>query len=204
MADALAAMLDHLGYAAVDLLAIGRATPLGCTLARRHSDTIGRVVLDGCCSLETDDAATLRERIAPAFPFDSGGGHIQRYWHMLRDGEANWPWYDGAAGAARGLPPVLAAQPLHDGLVGILKQPERYGDAARAGCQPDDAARYPGFTQPALLLGAPHDPAYGGTQALAERLANATTIERATDLHGAARSVAGFLAQSALVGETVA
>jgi pimeloyl-ACP methyl ester carboxylesterase len=204
IADAIAAMVEQLGHAEVDLLAIGLATPLGCTLAQRHPDAIGQVVLDGCYSLDTDRASILAERIAPAFAFDAGGGHMHRYWHMLRDGEANWPWYDGTAGAVRALPPMLAAQPLHDALVGVLQQPEHYGDAARAGCQADDAARYPQFPQPALLLNLPADPGYDGTEALAERLAQATTIARPAEPDAAAEIVASFLSQPARVSETVA
>lgn len=203
-ADALCEMLEQLGHDRVDLLATSFATPLGCLLAQRHPDVIGSVALDGCFSLDEDEAGRLREQVAPVFPFDPGGGHVHRYWHMLRDGEAHWPWYDGAASAARGLSPILAARPLHDALVGILKQPEHYGDAARAGCHADDEARYAKFAQAALLLHCPADPAYGATAALAGRLARATVVERPADLTGSAQIVERFLTQAAHASEAVA
>ncbi|WP_150126939.1 alpha/beta hydrolase [Sphingomonas panacis] len=202
--DALAAMLEQLGYAQVDLLAIGFATPLGCTLARRYPGAIARVILDGCYSLDEQEARTLAEQVAPVFPFDRGGGHIHRTWHMLRDGEAAWPWHDGSADAARGLAPILAARPLHDALLGVLKQPERYGDCARAALQSDEEARYPAFPQNALLLHRLGDRGYAGATNLAARLPRASLEERPANLTDTVQIVTHFLSKDAHVAEAVA
>jgi pimeloyl-ACP methyl ester carboxylesterase len=199
MADALAAMLQQLGFDEVDLLATGLATPMGCMFTKRHPDLVTVVVLDGC---DLDTASVSRDRIAPAFPFDPGGGHIHRYLHMLRDSEANWPWFDGSASAARGLSPSLAAGPLHDALVGILKQPEHYGDAARAVYQ--DADDFAQLLQPVLLLNHATDPAYRGTDALASRLTRSTVADRPSDLATTAHIVSRFLNEAALLTETLA
>lgn len=202
MADALAAMIAQLGYDRVDLLAIGLATPLACTIAQQHPKAIGAVVLDGCHGCDPQVPPVSRDRIAPVFPFDPGGGHIHRYWHMLRDSEANWPWFDGAAGAARGLSLALAARPLHDALVGILKQPEHYGDAT--GCQTLDVDRLAQFHQPALLLKHATDPAYRYTEALASQLVRATVADRPSVLKATAQIVSHFLNEAVPVNETMA
>ena len=201
MADALAAMLQQLGSDSVDLLATDLASPLGCMLAQRHPAVINVVVLDGW---DLGTASVSQDRIAPAFPFDPGGGHIHRYWHMLRDGEANWPWFDGSASAARGLSPALAALHLHDALVGILKHPEHYGDAARAACREFGAGDIAQMLQPVLLLKHATDPAYQGTDALASQLARSTVADRPSDLTAAAHTVSRFLNEAALVSETMA
>lgn len=201
MAAALAAMLRQLGYDSVDLLATDLATPLGCMLANGHPDLVSALVLDGC---DQDTASVSRERIAPAFPFDPGGGHIHRYWHMLRDSEANWPWFDGTASTKRGLSPALAARPLHDALVGILKQPEYYGDAARAACREFGANDFAQLLQPVLLLKHATDPAYQGTDALASQIARSTVSDRPSDLTATAHTVSQFLNEAALLSETMA
>lgn len=201
MAEALAAMLLRLGHASVDLLAVDLATPLGATLAKCHPDLVSVVVLDGC---DVDTTSVSHDRIAPAFPFDPSGGHVHRYWHMLRDSQANWPWFDGDADAARELSPTLAARPLHDALVGILKQPEHYGDAARAACRELGGDHYAQVRQPVLLLKHATDPAYRGTDALASQLARSTVADRPSDLTATAHLVSQHLNEAALLSETMA
>ncbi|MFT3968079.1 MAG: alpha/beta fold hydrolase, partial [Sphingobium sp.] len=181
-ADALAAMLDALGAARADLLATGFAAPLGARLARRHAGKVGGVILDGCFRIGDSEAPLFARRLCPAFPFDMAGGHIHRYWHMLRDAEASWPWHSREAGARRALPPILGARPLHDALLGMLKQPEHYGDIARAACLTGHDDRYPAFEQPALFLHKADDPAYRGTAEAAARLPRARLAERPASL----------------------
>jgi pimeloyl-ACP methyl ester carboxylesterase len=193
-ADTLAAMVRSLDLHKIDLLATGFATPLGAALAARHSDLVGRVILDGCFHLADDERAAFAAVLCPTFPFDVGGGHIHRYWHMLRDGEANWPWYAAQADTRRPLTPLLEAEGLHGALVGMLKQGSHYGDIARAGCSLPEQQRYPSFGQPTLLLERPDDPAYRGTAALANHLPGAFLAERPATIEEAARSVSAFIA----------
>lgn len=188
LADALAAMLDGLDIATVDVVAIGFASPLGALFAHRHPKRVSRVVLDGC--FEIGDGEAFARELAPGFPFDLGGGHIHRTWHMLRDAEAGWPWHDRSAQSPRATEPTLDACALHDALVGILKQPAAYGDAAKAACTGE---RYPAFRHSALLLDRPADPGYTGTRAVAERLPNVQVVERPSDLAATARIADAFL-----------
>ncbi|KQM22200.1 alpha/beta fold hydrolase [Novosphingobium sp. Leaf2] len=204
MADAVAAMLQQLGCTHLDLLASGLATALACTLADRHPDAIARIVIDCCPSLTIPGAPDLETLMAPVFPFDPGGGHIHRYWHMLRDQEANWPWFDGSGAAARRIAPSLAARPLHDALVGILKQPARYGDSVRAACRATETAARPNPRQPVLILEDPADVGCSGTEALTAQLAQATIMHRPAHIGETAQIVAQFLAEPARQTETVA
>lgn len=194
-ADALAAMLAALGVESVDILATGFATPLGAQLAARHPQAVRRVILDGCFQLDGAEGAAIAEQLCPTFAFDRAGGHLLAYWHMLRDAEANWPWYATQAGTARTVAPLIAAQGLHDALIGLLKQPEDYGAIARAACLASQADRYPCFAQESLLLHLPDDPAYGGASEVAARLPSAWLTERPADMTEAAEAVAAFLAR---------
>jgi pimeloyl-ACP methyl ester carboxylesterase len=192
---ALAAMLGQLGVGEVDLIACGFATPLGAVMSRAYPDRVRSVVLDGCYDLPDAQSIAFAERLCPDFGFDLGGGHLHRIWHMLRDSQVSWPWHDRTKHSHRALVPQFAARPLHDALVGILKQPAYYGDVTSAGCRASREARYPAFAQPALLLRCDADPAYAGTGSFAARLPRATMAERPQDLAGTARLAGAFLKQ---------
>ncbi|MBB5687698.1 alpha/beta fold hydrolase [Sphingobium boeckii] len=196
MADALEAMLDQFGIGKADILATGFATPLGTLLAARHPAKFGHIILDGCFST----MAINSDSICPEFPFDTGGGHIHRYWHMLRDGEANWPWYATEATALRTIAPQFDAFGLHDALLGILKQPEHYGDAVGALAQIDNAESYSAFSQPALLFSRPDDPGYGAVTNVAGSLPSARALPRPDTIEDAAAAVETFLTAFALEG----
>ncbi|HWV12331.1 MAG TPA: hypothetical protein VN110_03460, partial [Sphingobium sp.] len=180
----------------VDLLATNFAAPLAAALAATYPDLVGRVIFDGCFDLADDDRVSFTAALCPAFPFDPGGGHIHRYWHMLRDAEASWPWHAVETSAHRSLSPLLEAEGLHDALLGLLKQPNHYGDIARAACDAAQERRYAPFAQPALLLDRPDDPAYRATAGLAAHLPNALIALRASTIEQSAEAAAAFLARS--------
>lgn len=192
-ADALAAMLSALDIDTADVLATDFAAPLAAHLAMRHPGRIRRVVLNGCFEADAETAAELARRLCPAPVFDNAGGHVLAIWHSLRDAEANWPWYAKDAGAVRSVMPMLEAEALHTALVGILKQPESYGDLAVAACLAGEEKRYPSFRQETLLFDRSDDPGYAGTQALAARLDSARTLECPADRAEAASLIDAFL-----------
>ena len=192
-ADALGAMVAALGLDRVDVLGLGFATPLAATFAARHGQKVGRVILDGCYALGDAERRDVAEALCPDPGFDRAGGHLHRIWHMLRDGEAQWPWFDASPEAQRTLAPMLFAAALHPALVAILKQPARYGDIARAGARLAADARYPVFVHPALILRQPDDPAYRAVGSLAALLPDARTAMRSADLADAVIAVRDFL-----------
>lgn len=192
-ADALAAMVDALGYERVDLLGLGYATPLAASFAARHGGKVGRVVLDGCFGIADEDQNDMAKALCPAIGFDRAGGHLHRIWHMLRDAEAQWPWFDGSPAAQRALSPTLSATALHPALVAILKQPRSYGDMARAALRARADARYPAFDRPALILHAPDDPGHRAAAMVADRLPDARMAIRSAGIDGMVPLVLRFL-----------
>ncbi len=192
-ADALAAMLDALGHDRVDLLGLGYATPLAATFAARHGGKVGRVILDGCFTIADDERLDLAETLCPPIGFDRAGGHLQGIWHMLRDGEAQWPWFDGSVAAQRPLLPTLSATALHPALVAILKQPRSYGDMACAALRAGAETRYPVFGQPTLILHALDDPGDRAAAAVADRLPDARMAIRSAGIDGMVPHVVRFL-----------
>ncbi|WP_162527127.1 alpha/beta fold hydrolase [Sphingomonas solaris] len=192
-ADALAAMIDALGLDRVDVLGLGFATPLAAAFAARQGDRVGRVVLDGCFAVDDAERDAFAAALCPDPGFDRAGGHLHRIWHMLRDGEAQWPWFDGAPSAQRTLDPLLSAAALHPALVAILEQPAHYGDIARAAVQCPAAARYAVFAPPALILDHPDDPAYRAAGTVAALLPDARLATRAAHVADTCAIVCTFL-----------
>jgi pimeloyl-ACP methyl ester carboxylesterase len=191
-ADALGAMIDALGLDRVDVLGLGFATPLALAFAARDREKAARLVLDGCFTLEEAKRHQVADALCPDFGFDRAGGHLHRIWHMLRDAEAQWPWFDDSPDAQRTLSPILGAAALHPALVAILKQPARYGDIARAAVQLPAEARYPVVAQPVLILHQPDDPAYRAADAVAAQLPDARMAPRGADIVEAIFAVREF------------
>lgn len=193
VADALVSALDQIGTGSVDVLACSFATPLAEMLAARHTSRVCKIVLDGSFRIAKHHTSDFIEELCPTLPFDIGGGHIHRYWHMLRDGEASWPWFDRSAEARRSLNPNFEARALHDALLGILKQPHHYGDLTRAACTATLDTPLPVFEQATLVFDAPGDRGYSDASAAANRVPHATLGKRSADLATAAQAVTDFL-----------
>jgi pimeloyl-ACP methyl ester carboxylesterase len=193
IADALGAMIAALGHDEVDVLASGFATPLAAALAARHGSRIRHVVLDGCFAIDGTADAGWVEALCPPIEFDPAGGHLHRIWHMLRDGQAQWPWFDASPDAHRALPPSLSAEDLHPALVALLKQPVRYGDVVRAGVRRVSEAGYPAFDHATLIFEQPADAGYRAAQSVAAMLPAARTALRSADMAEAVAAVRTYL-----------
>jgi len=195
MSDALAAMLRAIGAGPVAVVAIGWAAPIGALLAGRHPDLVRALAVDGAPSLDAASNAAIATRLCPDFAFDAqGGSHLHRIWHYLRDGEAQWPWFDLSQAAMRRLPPLFDGAALHDALTAMLKQPAYWGDAARAALAlADPAAAWAAVRVPTLAF-AHADPAFAHAASLAELASDAHTHPRPDSMADTARAFAAFCA----------
>lgn len=186
IADALAELIDS----PVAVLGIGLAAPLAARFAARFPAKVAALIVDGAPPLDATQAGALAQTICPAIAFDPlSGAHLHQIWHMLRDGELQWPWHDGSPEAARKITPLLAAKSLHRALTGVLKQPARYGDAARAAlaaCSPADWAK---VSVPTVVFHHRDDPAYAEAEPIAAHISGARVIARPDTLAYAAAAL---------------
>ncbi|MGG2005550.1 hypothetical protein [Novosphingobium resinovorum] len=176
----------------VDVLAIGPASYLALAFAEARPDMVGQLVLDGAPERPADPAA-----LCPPLAFDIAGGHLHRAWHMLRDGQVQWPWHSGTIAAQRKTEPTLDGEALHRALLGVIKQPAHYGDAMNAALSIADTQ--PVTRCPMLVFTREHDPFY----AAAPRLGHATT-DRPDTITEAAVVVAQFLTPAIAETESAA
>lgn len=192
-ADALATALASLGEMRVDVFAGGLAAPLALALASRHAAMIDRLIVDGMPAIPDSADTATADRLFPEFAIELSGAHWHRMWHYLRDSQCHWPWYDQRVGAQRRTDPVLDGASLYRGLLGMMKQPCRYGDVARAGLRVEPSIGV--CTRQTLIFDFPGDPAYACAAELAARLPNADVMMRPGDLDGVATLVSRFLRQ---------
>lgn len=168
-----------------DILAIGAAGRLALSLAAEHPECVGSIALDGVPQMPSD-----MDALCPAIGFDMGGGHLHRAWHMVRDGQVQWPWYCGDAAAQRQTEACIDGESLHRALTGTIKQPATYGEALRAALAAPASA--PGH--PVLVFTRDNDPFYAKGPRLADALSHATCAARPDRIADAAPIVARFLA----------
>lgn len=212
IADCLAALLDGLDVTRVDVLGLGLASGLAVDMAARHPGRVRGLALDGVPPVDIAAAAAMAKCLCPEFPFDAAAGaHLHRIWHMLRDSEVQWPWFDPSPAAARTIAPSFEATSLHRALTEILKQHQSYGDAALAALRDGSGlARYSKVKAPTLLFTHPTDPAYADVGAVAACMQAAHPIARPASIEAAASRLHGFLEcaretakDSALPGEEI-
>lgn len=169
LAEDMAALVDALGFAAVDVWGSHTGAVVGLELALRHPDKVGRLVMEGPVFVSPDFQTDLLSSYFPPLRPDGWGRHLQSVWNWRRDMFLFWPWYRAERGATRqlGLP---SPQHLHDYAIGILESGPTYDSAYRAAFSYDTASRLPRLTRPALVTAGPNDMlanALAETQALA-------------------------------------
>lgn len=184
---ALQAAIAKLG-GIVDVLAIGNADVIALALASSLG-SVRRIVFDGA-----PDKNITRSKLCPRFPFSTSGAHIHEIFHMLRDGQVQYPWFEGSADARRLTDPMLDPRTMHEALTGILKQTENYGDALNIAVSAElnsDAIEL--HKVESMVFTCPEDPFYVQTDRLATSLPSCILKPRPASFAEAAASVEHFL-----------
>ncbi len=193
MADSLAALIDGSGMGPMDVLAVDLAAPIGARLAARHPARVRTLAIHGAPPLDPDDAQAVA--ICPDIVFDPHAGtHLHRIWHMLRDSQVHWPWFDLSQAAARKHGVLPEPEAMQAALSGILKQRRSYGHSVLAAFGAASASDWAEVGVPTLLcLG--EDPAQREAPQIAELLPSSRTIALPPNCAEAAAVLAAALAR---------
>lgn len=181
VADCLALLVERLGCGPVDVLAIDLAAPIGARLAARHPALVQALAIHGAPPLGAAAAAAMLAATSPQIAFDPHAGtHLHRTWHMLRDGQVQWPWYDLSQQAARKTGVVPEPMAMLAALTGVLKQRQHYGQTAEAALRACNAASWAEVSVPALVsLGG--DPAQREAAEIAALMPQGRTLQLPAD-----------------------
>jgi pimeloyl-ACP methyl ester carboxylesterase len=155
---ATAQAMRALGLRDCDVVAEYLATPLALLLAKTHPELIHALALDGPMLADGATRAALAASYLADLTPRHDGGHLHACWHMLRDREVHWPWFDGSRAATRFIDPDLEGRRLQTNLVDVMKQPTHAGDAPRAALAVDGVALLAAVRQPMLTTSVERDP----------------------------------------------
>jgi pimeloyl-ACP methyl ester carboxylesterase len=197
-ARALNALVSSLCDEPVAVLATSYAAPLAALFAQKYPHRVSKLILDGGATPDAFPAASNLNDLIPYFEFGYAGTHLHETWHMIRDSQTNWPWHDQNLKSHRKIAQDLTVSSLYDSFMGVLKQPEHYGDALRASF--GAAADIPVLPLPTLFLYLKDDPAYAGTEQFSERWPHARIANRTAAISDAALAVLEFLKSGAAGG----
>jgi len=187
-ADTIARTLESLDLGKVDLLAEGLSTPLAVCLAASHRGLIDTLILDGVMLADRDLRTEMRINYCPDLRPSREGAHLHRAFHMLRDQEVQWPWYDGSTAAIRKITPRVEGTRLHVRLLETLKQYDRYADPILAALDVDVAALLPAVGGKVVVGAADDDVRYAAAAPAAKLAPAGRTIARPAPVAERARA----------------
>lgn len=135
LARAAWAALDALGVTAADLYGHQGGAAVALEMAHAAPDRARRLVLDAPVALTPDERETIGARwldqVLPVMP-SWEGAHLVRLWHMRRDMELWWPWFDRTRARNRTTPPAIDPAALTVEVRETIKQPASFAPAWRA------------------------------------------------------------------------
>lgn len=159
-AGALVRLLDALGIGAVHLYGHNGGAAVAVEAALLAKARVRSLTLDAPVSLgdaaQADIAVRWLEGVEPVEPAWNGE-HLIRVWHMRRDMELWWPWYDRRRARSRTVEPRIDPARLTLEVREMLKQPASFAPAWRAVMSYPFARRLALTAQPCRLIAASQD-----------------------------------------------
>lgn len=177
-ADTIARVVESLGLGQVDVIAEGMSTAHAVCFAASHAALVNKLILDAVMVADADQRTEMRINYCPDLRPSREGGHLHKCFHMIRDQEAQWPWYDGAAQAIRKIKPRMGGPRLHGRVVDTLKQWDHYAEPILAALEIDVAALLLAVTAPTMVCTVSEDARYAQAEHAAKKLKSGATLVR--------------------------
>lgn len=157
--SALLELLDKLSIGPVHLYGHNGGAAVAVEAGLRAGKRVRSLVLDAPVCLgegETEIAARWLDGVEP-LQSTWNGEHLIRAWHMRRDMELWWPWYERRRANARNVEPRIEPARLTVELRETMKQPASFAPAWRAVMTYPLSRRLAQSKQAACLMAAPQD-----------------------------------------------
>ncbi|WP_161495035.1 alpha/beta hydrolase [Caulobacter sp. BP25] len=187
-------VLGALQLAPADIVADGASCAFALGLAAQRPDLVAALVADGAPLVSPDLRARWLVETDAALEPERSGAHWLRAWHLLRDREAQYPWWDGSAAAIRHREPDIRPERLRQSTLDMLRQPGTWSTALRAALDVDLNDIAPKVGSRVLFPSDPGDPRQAGGEILASRTPRGTLAPRAASTEARAAQYSDFLA----------
>ncbi len=134
-ADAVLRTMDALGIGAFRLYGHNGGAAVAVEVALRAKDRVQSLVLDAPICFTSVERAAIAARwlggVGPATPVWDGS-HLTRVWHMRRDMELWWPWFDRRNATTKKTEPRIDPARLTIEVREMMKQPASFAPGWRA------------------------------------------------------------------------
>ena len=159
-AGVLLRLLDALGIGAVHLYGHNGGAAVALEAALLAKNRVRSLILDAPVALGEAEQGELAARwlhgVEPVEPAWNGE-HLLRVWHMRRDMELWWPWYERTRAAARNVEPRIDPARLTLEVREMMKQPASFAPSWRAVLGYPFSRRIALAPQPRCVMAAPQD-----------------------------------------------
>ena len=162
-------------------------------LAIQRPELVHRTVLDGVLILSEEERDELLRRYTPPFTPRDDGTHLLAAWHMVRNQNLFWPWFNNTRSGIRRVEP-LDAHRLHEAFVDLMKSGETYPISYRAAFSYPTVERLAQLATPVLMIARETDPLPELTQRASALARNAELQRFAGDDRALAAMIGRFLA----------
>jgi pimeloyl-ACP methyl ester carboxylesterase len=167
---ALRRVLDALGIGKIDLYGHNAGAAVAVEFTLRDPGRVRHLSLDAPICLPEAERARLAPIYAPDARPSWDGAHLLRVWHMLRDQELWWPWFERRRENARTTGPRIDPVALTIRAREALKQPASFAPAWRAALEYSLERKLAAVATPTTLMAAREDVfAFGLSRAGAAR-----------------------------------
>lgn len=187
-AEAVAAALDGLGFAAVDLVGLHTGALLALEVALLRPARVKHGVLVDLPPHDEHVQTTLRLHYAPPLEPDFAGSHLQRAWFLARDHGQFWPWFDRHRNANLNREPFTPAE-VHRHVVALLRAGPMVAFYAAAAFAQDTGAVLARIAAPIARASIPGGPLH----LVAQRDAGPPVIDLPEDREAWAAALLPFL-----------
>ncbi len=177
----------------IDIYAPGTAMPFAIELALSAPDRIGKIILDGGFLLGNSERAAMIGRYCPSLEPTWEGGHLVRAWHMLRNAEQSFPWYELSRDAIRWRDQTLDPELRQARLFDTFKQRDIYEQPCLAAIAYPVAERLALLNAPTLVFSAERDPLYAWADEASKIAPNGQTRERPEETDALVSAALDFL-----------
>jgi pimeloyl-ACP methyl ester carboxylesterase len=193
---ALIRALDRMGIRSVHLYGHNGGAAVAVEVASTWPERVASLVLDAPICLDETERDSIGARwldgVEPVTP-TWDGTHLLRVWHMRRDMELWWPWFERKRENARSTEPRIDPARLTLEIRESMKQPASFAPAWRAAMSYPLQVRLAETRQPCLLLGARADLFFRCLPQAAAARPEVQTLEIADDFRMHAQAVLDFI-----------